>query len=281
MNKNNIEFWLFTIAVLFFCFLLWKYDTGFGSCDEYASDYSCKYVIERADYEVYYWRNVKADNPDDEKPIGRVVGLKECKNTAMKHAAIIGEAWNNRAYICILVDDGKFMEKHRLLEPNSSLPLSSNVSNGLAIKDEPYADLIGISDSKLVYESIDYEARRILRLSSSVNTGFIGFIAGLPIIKWVTASASPGELRSHINSLNMYVHQFNWLGIYSNPPLRYDVSEKNLDDEVFEIMKLNTELYIRALQKYENKYNKLPEGYYYPGTKTRIESLPGFKPRSP
>ena len=112
-NNDGTGFWFLIIGGIF---LWWAYEKGFGSCDEYASDYSCKFVIERANYEVYYWRNVGDGNPNDEFPIGRVVGLRECKNIAMQHAAAIGEVWNDRAYICVLVDDGRFMEKHRLLE---------------------------------------------------------------------------------------------------------------------------------------------------------------------
>jgi hypothetical protein len=111
-NDNSGLWWLIIIGVI----LWWLYDSGFGDCEEYGSDYSCKFVVERADYEVYYWRNLQAENPDDEFPIGRVVGLRECKNVAMQHAAVIGESWNDRAYICVLVIDGNYMEKHRLLD---------------------------------------------------------------------------------------------------------------------------------------------------------------------
>ncbi len=112
-NRYNSGIWLYIFVCLF---IWWVVDDGFGSCDEYASKYSCDYVIEKADYEVYYWRDVNAGNPDAGIPIGRVVGLKECKNTAMNYAAIIRETWNERGYLCYLVDDGKYMEKHRLLK---------------------------------------------------------------------------------------------------------------------------------------------------------------------
>ncbi len=109
--NNSDGFWLIVIGLIGY----WAYDTGYGSCDDYASEYSCGYVIERAEYEVYYWQNFQNQNIADEISIGRVVGLRECKNTAMQYAAIIRESWNERAYICVLVDDGDFVEKHRLL----------------------------------------------------------------------------------------------------------------------------------------------------------------------
>jgi len=94
----------------------WGYQSGFGSCDKYASDYSCGYVVDRADYEVFYWRNLLENNPDDDRPIGRVVGLRACKDTAIRYSAAIDEPWNDRAYVCVLVKDGSYMEKHRLLD---------------------------------------------------------------------------------------------------------------------------------------------------------------------
>ncbi len=86
-----------------------------GSCGQYASKYSCSYVIDRANYDVYYWNDVASDNPDNEKIIGTVKGLAACKNAAAEHAAAIGEDWNDRSYICALVKDGGYAEKHRLL----------------------------------------------------------------------------------------------------------------------------------------------------------------------
>ena len=64
---------------------------------------------------LLYWKNVKADNPDDEQVIGTVRGLRECKAMAQGHSTGIGEDWNERSYICALVDDGGYAEKHRLL----------------------------------------------------------------------------------------------------------------------------------------------------------------------
>lgn len=90
--------------------------TGCGSgCEKYASDYGCSFVEEKADYEVWYWRNVEKDDPEDERFIGRAVGLRMCEGNARQFASAIGEPWNERAYICVLIDDGKRMEKHRLI----------------------------------------------------------------------------------------------------------------------------------------------------------------------
>ncbi len=86
-----------------------------GSCDAYASQYSCTYVENEADYEVWYWRNLQSDNEEDEKLIGRARGLQMCEDNAEAFAAAIGESFNSRAYICVLMEDGRRMEKHRLL----------------------------------------------------------------------------------------------------------------------------------------------------------------------
>lgn len=84
-----------------------------GGCSKYASAYSCSYVEDRAEYEVWYWRHVEQDNEEDNKPIARTVGLERCENTARMFAANIGETFNYRAYICVLMDGGERMEKHR------------------------------------------------------------------------------------------------------------------------------------------------------------------------
>lgn len=86
-----------------------------GSCEKYASNYSCAYVIDRAEYEVWYWRNVTDDNEADNQMIGRAQGLRMCENTARAYAAAIGEPFNYRAYMCHLMRDGVLMEKHRFL----------------------------------------------------------------------------------------------------------------------------------------------------------------------
>nr|WP_283937618.1 hypothetical protein [Sphingomonas hankyongi] len=89
---------------------------GVGSCSTYASDYSCSYVENDAEYEVWYWRNLDRDDDADETLIGRAVGLRMCEDNARAFAAAIGEDFNYRAYICVLMKDGMRMEKHRFIE---------------------------------------------------------------------------------------------------------------------------------------------------------------------
>ena len=84
-------------------------------CNQYASDYSCFYVEKLATYDVYYWKKVHLDNPADERYIGTVTGLKDCRDMAMRQANILNEPWNSRSYICMLMKDGRKMEKHRYL----------------------------------------------------------------------------------------------------------------------------------------------------------------------
>lgn len=86
-----------------------------GGCSKYASDYSCGYVENKAEYEVWYWRHLERDDESDDTYIGRAIGLQMCEANARAFAAAIGESFNYRAYICILMDNGKRMEKHRLL----------------------------------------------------------------------------------------------------------------------------------------------------------------------
>jgi hypothetical protein len=89
---------------------------GLMGCSRYASDYPCSYVENRADYEVWYWRNVEDDDEDDNKLIGHATGLRMCEDNARAYAATIGDDFNYRSYICILMKNGNRMEKHRLLE---------------------------------------------------------------------------------------------------------------------------------------------------------------------
>jgi hypothetical protein len=103
-------FWLGCFYLIYTNFI------GEGSgCDKYASKFSCSYVEKKASYDVYYWRNVSNGDPADEKYIGSVVGLSDCRDTAIYHARYMHETWNERSYICMLVKDGKSLEKHRLL----------------------------------------------------------------------------------------------------------------------------------------------------------------------
>lgn len=84
-----------------------------SGCEEYASRYSCDYVKNKASYDVYYWRNLKRNDPSDEKYIASVTGLSSCRSSAVSYARSINESWNERAYICVLKKDGRSMEKHR------------------------------------------------------------------------------------------------------------------------------------------------------------------------
>lgn len=85
-----------------------------SGCEKYASKFSCSYVENKASYDVYYWRNVSDGNAEDERLIGSVTGLANCRNMAISHASAINERWNERSYICMLKKDGHNMEKHRL-----------------------------------------------------------------------------------------------------------------------------------------------------------------------
>jgi hypothetical protein len=72
-------------AIIFVVLAFWGWQTFFGDksgCDEYASNYSCKYVTEKATYEVWYWFDVNKNNPDDDKYIGTAIGLSNCRNVA-------------------------------------------------------------------------------------------------------------------------------------------------------------------------------------------------------
>ena len=93
------------------------YSNFFGNesgCDKYASKFSCNYVEKKATYDVYYWRDVFAGKPEDEKYIGSAIGLSQCRDIAISHANYIREKWSERSYICMLKKDGRSLEKHRL-----------------------------------------------------------------------------------------------------------------------------------------------------------------------
>ena len=72
------------------------------------------YVKHDATDQVFCWKNVNEMNPDDDEYIGDVVGLEECRKMAYRWSRRIGETWNTRSYICMLVKDGRSLEKHRL-----------------------------------------------------------------------------------------------------------------------------------------------------------------------
>jgi hypothetical protein len=86
-----------------------------SGCSKYASNFSCTYVVEKATYDVYYWKNVRYGDPSEETYIGTVTGLINCKNRAVDYAQRIGEQWWDRSYVCMLKKDGRNLEKHRYL----------------------------------------------------------------------------------------------------------------------------------------------------------------------
>lgn len=102
---------------------LWVAIVGLGiwwlwserDCSKYSSEYSCSYVEKRAEYEVWYWKHLERNIGSDETYIGSSIGIQQCEDNARAYAASIGEEWNYRAYICVLIDDGRRMEKHRNL----------------------------------------------------------------------------------------------------------------------------------------------------------------------
>lgn len=85
-----------------------------SGCEKYASSFGCDFVENEAAYEVWYWRNVERDNPEDEVFIGQAVGVDMCEGNARAFASVIGEPFNDRAYICVLNKEG-VKEKHRKL----------------------------------------------------------------------------------------------------------------------------------------------------------------------
>lgn len=101
------------IVIAYFVYTHWFGEES--GCEKYASKYSCSYVENKANYDVYYWRNVYEGNPADDQFIGAVIGIRDCVNLATRYAATIHEPWNERSYICVLKKDGRNMEKHRYL----------------------------------------------------------------------------------------------------------------------------------------------------------------------
>lgn len=104
---------LIVLAVLIY--IGWHWLGGSG-CEEYASQYSCSYVREKATYDVYYWFDVREGDPKDDRYIGAATGLTNCRNLAVAHHSRIESfrPWSERSYICVLMKDGRPMEKHRL-----------------------------------------------------------------------------------------------------------------------------------------------------------------------
>lgn len=116
MQKDNGCTWILAIVIGLFGYWSFNQIRGKGGCDAYASDYSCWYLKGWAHYDVYYWHNVSDDDPEDEKLIAAATGIQQCRSKAIEYAARIREPWNERSYICVLMDDGHAMEKHRLIE---------------------------------------------------------------------------------------------------------------------------------------------------------------------
>jgi len=102
-------------------------DGGSNGCERYASKFSCEYVERQATYEVWYWKDVGKGNERDERLVGMVTGLANCRDTAIyAHRAEMeyrkrnwtnwsdsDDNWSERSYICGLIKDGSRKEKHR------------------------------------------------------------------------------------------------------------------------------------------------------------------------
>ena len=98
-------------------------------CYEYASKFSCNFVINEATYDVYYWKDVTNNNPTDEKYVGKATGINNCRDTAIyahrvemeyrkqnwKNWSDSNDNWSERSYICMLIEDGRNLEKHRII----------------------------------------------------------------------------------------------------------------------------------------------------------------------
>jgi len=118
LNKSRfLKFNLVLFPVLvILSFVAYKYfiDDEIG-CDIYASKYSCKYIVEKATYDVYYWSNVSNNDPKDDKLVGTVKGLPACLAYATEYNNSLKQTWNERSYVCVLKKDGQSIEKHRYL----------------------------------------------------------------------------------------------------------------------------------------------------------------------
>jgi hypothetical protein len=104
-------------------------DPSEGSCPSYASNYNCDYIKTKASYNVYYQKDVKKNDPKDIYFVTSVIGLSNCRDSAIyEHRREMNyrkknwenwtdrdDNWSERSYICMLIKDGKPMEKHRLL----------------------------------------------------------------------------------------------------------------------------------------------------------------------
>lgn len=106
---------MWNIIFIVLAIFIWvKFFGEESGCEKYASNYSCSFVEEKATYDVYYWARVSEDNEKDNKLIGTVTGLSNCRDAASRYSISINDRWTERSYVCVLVKDGKYMEKHRL-----------------------------------------------------------------------------------------------------------------------------------------------------------------------
>jgi hypothetical protein len=105
---------LIILAIIIY-FVYVKFFGDESGCEEYASEYSCTYVKEKAQYEVWYWFDVEKNDPKDNRNIGIATGLSNCGEIASTFHQINESfrTWNSRSYICVLIKDGVRMEKHR------------------------------------------------------------------------------------------------------------------------------------------------------------------------
>lgn len=113
-SRVNIYMPIIIIAIIFY-FLYANFFGEESGCERHASSYSCEYLEKRAQYEVWYWFNVGENNASDERYIGVATGLTSCRDVASSYYRMNESfrPWNSRSYICVLIKDGKRMEKHR------------------------------------------------------------------------------------------------------------------------------------------------------------------------
>jgi len=106
-------------AVLYSCGKSEKVASDESGCSYYASKFSCEYVINKASYDVYYWRYLNSDN--SERYVDTVTGLINCHDAAISahneanHRMNQDLEWSDRMYICMLKKDGRNLEKHRYI----------------------------------------------------------------------------------------------------------------------------------------------------------------------
>lgn len=96
-------------------------------CQDYASDFSCDYIENKATYDVYYWKNLDSDADSNEVYIGQVVGLDNARNLAInyheklqqslkkRHPDHVMVPWSDRMYIGMMLGPNGERQKHRYL----------------------------------------------------------------------------------------------------------------------------------------------------------------------